>query len=123
MGARSQVMDGSQVMRQAMRKTGSVVSSAAAGLVLGAMTLTAMVGCARLGTQDVLSSTDRLPRPELILVHDYQMSLDEVQLDSAISSRLKRAVKGTPEAEDQLKVEQEVSRALTTTLVDEIRKL
>src|SRR5262245_17075928 len=116
MGTCSQVMDSSQVMRQAMRKTGSIVSSAAAGLVLGAMALAAMAGCARVSTQDVLNSTDRLPRPELILVHDYQTSPDEVQLDSAISSRLKRAVKGMPEAEDQLKVEQEVSRALTTTL-------
>ena len=51
------------------------------------------------------------------------MSRDEVQLDSAIRSGVERSVKGTPEAEDQLKVEQEVSRALTTTLVDEIRKL
>jgi hypothetical protein len=48
---------------------------------------------------------------------------DEVQLDSALSLRIKRAVKGTPKTEDQLKVEQEVSRTLTTTLVDEIRKL
>src|SRR5262245_32987970 len=109
----------SQVMRQAMRKTGS----AAVGLALAVMVLTVMAGCARVSTESVLKSTDRLPRPELILVHDYQVSRDEVQLDSALSSRVERAVKGTPEAEDQLKVEQEVSRALTTTLVDEIRKL
>ena len=123
MGTRSHVMDGSQVMRQVMRKTGSVVSSAAAGLALAAMALMVISGCAQVSTQYVEKSTDRLPRPELILVHDYQVSRDEVQLDSAISSRVERTVKGTPEAEDQLKVEQEVSRALTTTLVDEIRKL
>ena len=113
------MMEGSQVMR----KTGSVVNSAAAGLALAAMALTVMAGCARVSTQYVEKSTDRLPRPELILVHDYQVSRDAVQLDSAISSRVERTVQGTPEAEDQLKVEQEVSRALTTTLVDEIRKL
>src|SRR5215468_121722 len=109
----------SQVMRQAMRKTGS----AAVGLALAVMVLTVMAGCARVSTESVLKSTDRLPRPELILVHDYQVSRDEVQLDSALSSRVERTVQGTPEAEDQLKVEQEVSRALTATLVDEIRKL
>src|SRR5215831_4773970 len=119
MGTRSHMMEGSQVMR----KTGSVVRSAAAGLALAALALTVMAGCARVSTESVLKSTDRLPRPELILVHDYQVSRDEVQLDSAISSRVKRAVKSTPEAEDQIKVEQKVSRALTTTLVDEIRKL
>src|SRR5215467_639763 len=123
MGTRSHMMEGSQVMRQVMRKTSSVVSSAAVGLALAAIALTVMAGCARVSTEHVEMSTDRLPRPELILVHDYQVSRDEVQLDSAISSRVERTVKGTPEAEDQLKVEQEVSRALTTTLVDEIRKL
>jgi Domain of unknown function (DUF4410) len=123
MGTRSDVTDGSQVMRRVMRKTGSVVSSAAAGLAMAAMALTVMAGCARVGTEYVQKSIDVLPRPQLILVHDYQVSPDEVQLDSALSSRIKRAVKGTPKTEDQLKVEQEVSRTLTTTLVDEIRKL
>jgi hypothetical protein len=116
-------MDASQMMRQVMRKTGSVLTSAAAGLAMGAMALTAMAGCARVSTGHVQKTTDRLPRPAVILVHDYQGSPDEVQLDSALSSRIKRAVKGTPKTEDQLKVEQEVSRTLTTTLVDEIRKL
>src|SRR5262245_35998003 len=112
-------MDGSQVMP----KTGSVVSSASAGLALTAIALTVMAGCARVSTESVQKSIDVLPRPQLILVHDYQVSQDKVQLDSAISSRVKRTVEGTREAEDRLKIEQEVSRALTTTLVDEIRKL
>jgi hypothetical protein len=122
MGTRSHLMDASQ-MRQVMRETGSIASSASAGLALGAMALTVMAGCAQVSTEYVQKSTDRLPKPQLILVHDYQVSPDQVQLDSAISSRIERTVKGTPETEDQLKVEQEVSRALTTTLVDEIRKL
>jgi Domain of unknown function (DUF4410) len=87
------------------------------------MALPTAAGCARVSTQYVQNTADRLARPALILVHDYQVSPDEVQLDSALSSQLKRAVKGTPKTEDQLKVEQEVSRILTTTLVDEIRKL
>ncbi len=123
MGTRSQVTDGSAVMRQAMRKTSSVVSSASAGLAMAAIALMVMAGCARVSTEHVQKSIDVLPRPQLILVHDYRVSPDEVQLDSALSSRVKRAVKGTPKTEDQLKVEQEVSRVLTTTLVDEIRKL
>jgi hypothetical protein len=82
------------------------------------MALMVISGCAQVSTEHVQMSTDRLPRPELILVQDYQVLRDKVQLDGAISSRAERTVKGTPEAEDQLKVEQEVSRALTTTLVD-----
>src|SRR5262249_61628288 len=51
------------------------------------------------------------------------VSSAKVQLDAALSSRIKRALKGTPKTEDQVKVEQEVSRILTSTLVDELRKL
>src|SRR5882724_6757894 len=123
METRSDVMEGSQVMREMRRKTGSVVTSGAAGLAMAAMALTTMVGCARVSTEHLQKTTDRLARPALVLVHDYEVSPDEVQLDSALSSRVKRAVKGTPKTEDQLKVEREVNRTLTTTLVDEIRKL
>jgi len=111
------------MMRQVMRKTGMVVTSVAAGLAMAAVSLTAMGGCARVSTEYVQKTTDRLAKPAVILVHDYQVSPDEVLLDSALSSKVERAVKGTPKTEDQLKVEQEVSRTLTTTLVDEIRKL
>jgi hypothetical protein len=100
-----------------------MIGPAAAGLAMTTMALMGMAGCARVSTQGVQVSTERLPRPELILVHHYQVSPDEVQLDSALSSRIKRAEQRTPEAEDQLRVEQQVSRALTTMLVDEIRKL
>src|SRR5258705_1472552 len=123
MGTRSQVTDGSAVMRRAMRKTSSVVSSASAGLAVAAIALMVMAGCARVSTEHVQKSIDVLPRPQLILVHDYGVSPEEVQLESAVSWRVKRAVKGTPKTEDQPKVEQEVSRVLTRTLVDEIRKL
>ena len=120
METRGRVIGDNDAMRQVMWKKGWVVRSAVAGLALA---LTGMAGCARVSTQGGQTSTERLPRPQLILVHDYQVSPDEVQLDSALRSRLQRAVKGTPEAEDQLRVEQQVSRALTTTLVAEIRKL
>src|SRR5262245_52223567 len=121
METRSHLMDGSP-LRQVVQKKVSGMNSAAAGLALAAMALM-IAGCARVSTEYVENSIDRLPTPELILVYDYQVSPNQVLLDSAISSRVERAVKGTPEAEDQLKVEQEVSRALTATLVDEIRKL
>jgi len=73
MGTRSDVTDGSQMMRQVMRKTGSVMTSAAAGLAMVAMALTAMAGCARVSTEHVQETTDRLARPALILVHDYEV--------------------------------------------------
>ena len=43
-------------MRKVMRKTGSDVSSAAAGLALAAMALTVIAGCARVSTEYVQKS-------------------------------------------------------------------
>jgi len=87
------------------------------------LTLTLIAGCARVSTQDVMMRGPGLPKPELIIVHDYQVSRDEVQLDSGIGSRIERLVQGTPEEQDRVKLEQSVVRAGTTTLVEEIRKL
>jgi len=123
METRGGVLDGGPVMHQVMKKSGSVATSAAARLAMAAMALTVMAGCARVSTENVQKSIDVIPKPQLILVQDYQASPNEVQLDSAVSSRITRAVEGTPKSEDQLKVEQEVSRVLTATLVDELRKL
>lgn len=64
-----------------------------------------------------------LARPGLIIVHDYQVSRDEVQLDNGIGSRIERLVQGTPDQQDRAKLEQSVARIGTTTLVEEIRKL
>ena len=58
-------------MRKVMRKKVSDVSSAAAGLALATMALTVLAGCARVSTEYVEKLTDRLPRPQVILVHDY----------------------------------------------------
>lgn len=107
----------------ATRKRSAVLTGTAARLAMVAMAVAAMAGCARVSTEHVQRTTDRLARPTVILVYDYQVSPSEVRLDSALSSQIKRAVKGTPKTEDQTKVEQEVSRVLTTTLIDELRKL
>ena len=122
MGTRSRVTNGGRVTHRE-RKTRWTVSSAAARFALAAVALTTIVACARVSTEYVQNTPARLARPALILVHDYVVSPDEVQLDSAISSRVERAVRGTPQTEDQLSVEQEVSRILTAALVEEIRKL
>ena len=53
MGTRSHMMEGSQVMR----KTGSVVSSAAVGLALAAMALTVMEGCEEGSFFEIRAST------------------------------------------------------------------
>ena len=89
----------------------------------GVMALAAVTGCARVSTDGVMMRGPGLARPELIIVHDYQVSRDEVQLDVGIGSRIERLVQGTPDDQDRAKLEQSVARIGTTTLVEEIRKL
>jgi hypothetical protein len=80
-------------------------------------------GCPRVSTQNVMIRGPGLPKPDLIIVHDYEVSRADVQLDSGIGSRLERMVQGTPAEQDQLKLERSIAAIGTKTIVDEIRKL
>jgi hypothetical protein len=64
-----------------------------------------------------------LPKPQLVIVHDFGVSPSAVALDTAIGARLMEAVQGNPEAESQLKIGQSVARVVTENLVQEISKL
>ena len=88
-----------------------------------ASVLSIVAGCARVTTDRVMMRGPGLPKPELIIVHDYQVSRNEVQLDSGIGSRIERLVQGTPEEQDRAKLQESVVKMGTTTLVEEIRKL
>lgn len=96
----------------------TLVRTVVAGLALAGVT-----ACARVSTDNVMMRGAGLLKPELIIVHDFEVSRDDVQLDSGIGSRLERMVKGTPEEQERLKLEQSVARMGSTTLVEEIRKL
>ncbi len=93
------------------------------GAMVVGLALAGMSACARVSTQDVMMREPGLRKPELIIVHDYQVSPGEVQLDSGIGSRIERLVTRTPEEQEELKLAQSVARIGTSTLVEEIRKL
>jgi hypothetical protein len=100
-------------------RLGSCVFTAiAAGLALAAFT-----GCARTSVESVNVKAHRLPRPQLVAVHDFGVSPSAVALDTAVGSQIIDAVKGHPEADEQLKIGQEVARIVTEHLVKEIAKL
>jgi hypothetical protein len=87
------------------------------------LALAGAAACARTSVQDVDVRALGLPRPQMIVVHDFAVSPDAVTLDSAIGARLAQMVKGTPEAEAQMKIGQEVARVVTEDLVKEVVKL
>jgi len=96
---------------------------AAAGLAV--FVVVAATGC-RTSTQNVSTYATQLPRPQLILVHDFVSRPDEVHLQSGLIGRLKeevRAAEGTPVAVQEAELQDEITKAMTTQLVQEIGKL
>src|SRR5439155_1754383 len=64
-----------------------------------------------------------LPKPQLIVVHDFGVTPGDVALDSAIGARLTQMAQSTPASEQEVKVGREVARIVRESLVKEISKL
>lgn len=84
------------------------------------LALVSVSSCARTNVENVDVKAAGLPRPQLIIVHDFAVSADAVALDSAIGARALEAVKGEPEVQAHIKVGAEVAKVLTENLVKEI---
>jgi uncharacterized protein DUF4410 len=96
------------------------------GTVGTVLALTGMTACARTSTEglNVQGATPpKLPKPQLILVHDFTASADGVALDSGVIARLRRMNAVTSEEEQHIQVGQEVAQALTKSLVKRIGQL
>jgi hypothetical protein len=85
--------------------------------------LAGMAACARTSVENVNVRAVGLPRPELIVVHDFGVTPGDVSLDTAVGARLVRMAEDTPASEQELKVSREVARIVTENLVKEIGKL
>jgi hypothetical protein len=96
--------------------------SALAWALFAGLAIVTVAGCARLSAQDVDVRASGLPRPQVVVVHDFAVSPAAVALDTAIGSRIMEAAKGTPQ-EDEAKIGEEVARIVTDNLVKEIRQL
>jgi hypothetical protein len=64
-----------------------------------------------------------LPRPQLIVVHDFGVTASDVTLDGAIGARLLQMIREAPTSGQELQLGREVARAVTANLVKEIHKL
>jgi hypothetical protein len=92
---------------------------------LASLAVLPVTGC-RATTQNVATYADQLPKPQLIVVHDFTSNPGEVRLQSGLIGRVTeemRAAQGTPVAAQEAKLQDEVTRAMTAQLVQEIAKL
>jgi hypothetical protein len=120
--------EGSMRNRMACRTVGGKRGSGRSGRALGlvsilGLALVGVAGCGRTSVESVDVKSTSLPRPQLIVVHDFGASASAVALDSAIGARVMESLKGNQEVQDHLKVGQEVAKILTENLVKEIGRL
>lgn len=86
------------------------------------LALAAVVGCARTSVENVNVRAVGLPRPQLIVVHDFGVTPADVALDSAIGARLLQMARETPASEQELKIGRNVAKVVAETLVKELNK-
>src|SRR5262245_58501355 len=91
-------------------------------LALG-FALAGLAGCARTSVEQVEVKAVGMPKPQLIVVHDFSVSATDVALDRGLVARFREAVSLTPQEEQRLKIEQEVAGVLATHLVKELAEL
>jgi hypothetical protein len=105
------------------RKRGGGRSRALGLAVVVGLALASVSGCGRTSVDSLDVKAAGLPRPQLIVVHDFGASASAVALDSAIGARVMEALKGNQEIQDHLKVGEAVAQVLTENLVREIGNL
>jgi len=92
-------------------------------VVIVGLAVASLAACARTSVENVSSRAIGLPKPQLIVVHDFGVSAGDVALDSGVGARLKLMIRETPAAEEEVKIGREVARIVTENLVKEISKL
>jgi hypothetical protein len=85
--------------------------------------LAGLAGCARTSVENVNVRAVGLPKPELIVVHNFGVTPGDVALDRAIGERLVQVVKEAPASEQELQIGREVARIVAENLVKEIGRL
>jgi hypothetical protein len=107
----------------ACEERGNWRSGRVVGAVVVGLALLGVSSCGRTSVENVDVRATALPRPQLVVVHDFGVSADAVALDRALGARVLEAVKNEPEIQAHRKVGEEVAKVLTETLVKEIGKL
>jgi len=99
---------------QGARNEWGVAALAAAFLV---------TACAPTSVQSIFQREGAAPRPERVLVYDFSVTPDEVQLDRGLSAELEQMAKGTPRTEQELQIGRKAARALSDELVERINAM
>ncbi|MGH9885656.1 MAG: DUF4410 domain-containing protein [bacterium] len=82
-----------------------------------------LAGCAPSTVQTDYEAVPHLQRPASILVYDFAVAADEVQLDRGLVGKVENAPPGRPRTEQELAIGHKVARTISTTIVSEINAM
>ena len=83
----------------------------------------AVAGCAPTEVQSTFQRQGALPRPARVLVYDFAVTPEEVQLDRGLSAELVEMAKGSSRTEQEIQLGHQAARALTDELVKRINAM
>ncbi len=94
--------------------------------LIGCFAVFLFVGCASVETHtSPVSSGERLVKPDRLLIYDFAVSPEQVQLDEGITRDVSETVQGKegiPKTQKELELGRRVARSLTENLVKELGK-
>ncbi|HVP30298.1 MAG TPA: DUF4410 domain-containing protein [Myxococcota bacterium] len=93
--------------------------TAAALLVAAA----ALVGCAPTNVKPTYERESRTTRPQQVIVYDFAVSPDEVQLDRGLEADVTRLAEGTSPSADKLQIAHAAAQAASEQLVQKINAM
>lgn len=91
-------------------------------VILG-LALASLAACAPSSVTPVSENLAPLPRPNQVLVYNFAVSPDEVQLDRGLGAKIEELAKGTPRTVEERAVGRAVANALAEHLVIELQSL
>lgn len=93
--------------------------------LLASLSLQALTSCSPTSVKQTSEDTGALPRPQRVLVYDFAVSADEVELDTGWSAELEQKyhdqLAGPGRTEDEIDVGHRVADAVSEELVNKIR--
>ena len=87
------------------------------------MLIFALTGCAKTNVQVMEEYGGMLARPDTILVYDFTTSLEDIELDQGIGSKIAAYAKGTPKSVEERRIGRAVAEAMSEELVKKINEL
>jgi len=93
------------------------------GVLAALAGVVAVIGCAPTQVQSTYQRESAMARPERVLVYDFAVSPEQVQLDRGLSAEIVQMSQGTSRTEQEIQVGQKAARVLADELVKEINAM